>query len=837
MALRIVRATADASTQRPLRLWHAGRHQEALDRIAGPAGAEHAAEVPQLLELALAADPRHAVTVGEALASWDDDTAAYRIVKAAVEQALERTNEQGVEAWVPTGLAALQLVLPVLHVRPAEPVLLNYLGVVLYGLNEPALALSVLTAARRLDPTLEHVAGSIRAARERTRKPVRMRVLPVHAAILRALRGPVRAVAARAVAPRPHGRISFCMIVRDEEEMLPDCLASVQAGVDELIVVDTGSVDRTVEIAESFGATVLHFAWNGSFADARNHGLEAATGDHILWLDADERLEPGDAERLHDLAAQSWREGHWLVETNFTGQEEVGHAATHLALRLFRNRPAYRFTGTIHEQIRNKMPVDLSERFAVSHLQIRHYGYLKSRIDAKDKHRRNLDLLQAELRTSPGNAFTHFNIGTEYVVIGDWPLARHHLEQSYALLREQLDWWGLAYAPLLVVRLVGVRRSSGDLAGAAALAAEQLRAVPDFTDLVFERGLVALLEHRYADAEAWFRRCLDLGDAPASLGGIVGQGSFQALSALAQVAKAVGDDEAATAWLRRSLEEHPSFLAPALELTDLLLAAPDADPDAVLASLEAYGHDELTWFLFLGTAFYERGHAAHAEALFRRTLERSPAHPAATVGLAEALLTQHRYADVGASTRPLGAGTPAATALTRCRLLAGVLAADPAAAEAAAARLAESGSSDEAAFARAFVALHLHDRPAAPLPGGAALHAMTMLDALARLEEFDAFGRTVSLAHAAFGNPRVAELALGELYLARGYYRMAGDAALRAVELGGPDARALALLGKAGVAEGMFEDALDVLEQSLRLDPGQPSVQTLVDELRRRTAA
>ena len=83
-------------------------------------------------------------------------------------------------------------------------------------------------------------------------------------------------------------RISLCMIVKDEEEMLPGCLAAVAEHVDEIVVVDTGSTDRTVEIAESFGANVVEFPWNGSFADARNVSLDHATGDWILWLDADE---------------------------------------------------------------------------------------------------------------------------------------------------------------------------------------------------------------------------------------------------------------------------------------------------------------------------------------------------------------------------------------------------------------------------------------------------------------------------------------------------------------------------------------------------------------------
>ncbi len=114
------------------------------------------------------------------------------------------------------------------------------------------------------------------------------------------------------------------MIVRDEEEMLPGCLAPLRDVVDEIVVVDTGSTDATVEIAESFGARVVHFPWNGSFADARNVSIEAATGDWIMYLDADEHMEPGDAPQLRDLLHRTWREGFYLVETNYTGGEGSG---------------------------------------------------------------------------------------------------------------------------------------------------------------------------------------------------------------------------------------------------------------------------------------------------------------------------------------------------------------------------------------------------------------------------------------------------------------------------------------------------------------------------------
>ena len=175
-------------------------------------------------------------------------------------------------------------------------------------------------------------------------------------------------------------RLSLCMIVKDEEEMLPGCLEPLRGVVDEMIVVDTGSTDRTVEIAESFGAKVVHFPWNGSFADARNVSIDNATGDWIMYLDADEHLEDEDAPRLRDLLGRTWREGFYLVETNYTGGEDTGSATTHLALRLWRNRPEYRFEGRIHEQKTHTMPMYLPERFETTTIRVRHYGYLNQRI-------------------------------------------------------------------------------------------------------------------------------------------------------------------------------------------------------------------------------------------------------------------------------------------------------------------------------------------------------------------------------------------------------------------------------------------------------------------------
>ena len=82
--------------------------------------------------------------------------------------------------------------------------------------------------------------------------------------------------------------ISLCMIVKNEEEYLPRCLENIKDIVDEIIIVDTGSTDKTVEIAKSYGAKVYYFKWNNNFSEARNVSLKYATKDWILILNVDD---------------------------------------------------------------------------------------------------------------------------------------------------------------------------------------------------------------------------------------------------------------------------------------------------------------------------------------------------------------------------------------------------------------------------------------------------------------------------------------------------------------------------------------------------------------------
>jgi hypothetical protein len=359
-----------------------------------------------------AGDTERLAAVYANVATWEDASRAYQARRDVTEAVLAH-RPAAPEGWVGAFVTAAGALLDALQRVPAEPVLLNHAGVLLYELMELGGAEALFKAARRLDPALPHVEANLRETRLRKRAGATRPKGPF-ASRLRRLAAQARRVAA-AARPATGLTLSLCMIVKDEEEMLPGCLAPLAGVVDEMIVVDTGSSDRTVEIAESFGATVVHFPWTGSFAEARNVSIDAAHGDWIIYLDADEHMEAEDARGLRALLARAWREGFYLAETNYTGGEDTGSAMTHMALRVWRNRPQYRFEGRIHEQKTHSMPTYLAERWEHTSIRVRHYGYLTQRIQGKEKSRRNIELLEQEARENP-SPFNDYNLARSLAI-------------------------------------------------------------------------------------------------------------------------------------------------------------------------------------------------------------------------------------------------------------------------------------------------------------------------------------------------------------------------------------------------------------------------------------
>lgn len=612
--------------------------------------------------------------------------------------------------------------------------------------------------------------------------------------------------------------ISLCMIVKDEEESLARCLKSAEPAVDEMIIVDTGSSDRSVEIAESFGATVLHEEWKGDFAGPRNTSIDAATGDWILYLDADEELIDGAA--LRELVRGTDLEGFSLREVNFIGDDVGVEFVVNSAFRLFRNRPEYRFEGALHEQIMGKVDPEGGVTTAFCGVEIQHYGYLDPTSEARNKTERNMDIVLEEVRRKPDDSFTLFNAGVEHQRVGRNEEALHYFQRAFATLPSLRAY----YASLLLRNIVATLNSLERYDEALDVLTDALEAYPDFTDMHYLQGQIHASRREYRAAIRSFRRAIDLGDH----GGDrylaqSGMGSFYSWHALGALHHMMGDANEAVRCFKTSVSTAPGFYAPPLSaLTQLLL---DSDPpDEVLPYVsglidERRRADSLR---VISGVFLRKGHPDHALRLVETARDLSPDDAGVRIAAADC----HIHAgDLDAARAEL-TSVPVASELhpMACskRVLVGILAGDTTEAAEAADGLSHLSNGLYTLVYRAASSRGMDDAPPrlpADLDRESALDivfelAGTLLD-LNRLDEFNPL---IGLMYALASSPNDVNERLGLLLAHNDFPDPAADRLLAAVEAGvaGPDA--LSALGHICASKDLPEDAEVFLRAALEAD-------------------
>ena len=726
-------------------------------------------------------------------------------------------------------------VLETLELEPREPKLLNYAGVVFYELWSLDAAQALFEAVARLDPQMRQSEGNLAKIAQRRR---RLRGTPRAARLHAALPGLERralALAARAQ-PAEGLRLSLCMIVRDEQEMLPRCLAAVAGAVEEMVIVDTGSTDATVEIARSFGARVIFHEWSGSFAEARNVSFDAATGDWLIYLDADEVLVGEDAPLLRSLTGHIWREAFYLSETNYTGELDDGTAVTHNALRVFRNRPEYRFEGRLHEQIANRLPGFLPERLESTGVRIEHYGYLGAVRDGREKSRRNIELLRLQQAESPPSAFLHYNLGSEYAAADEPVAALAELKRSWELLASLPDRASYEFAPALMGRLVKALRACERPAEAIARAEEGLECFQGFTDLVLEQALAAISLEQHERARRLLERCIEMGDAPRRYTATVGCGSYLPRIRLAELMRGSGDLDAAIEMLEHCVAEHPQFPGSVLPYASALLAS-GAQPDAVVARLEQHMPNPSPAARFmLGTALHEAGAMACAEAQFRAVLARQPHSSRARVALGEALLAQRRYGEAAKVACELTGDDPLAAIAARTELFARVAGGEAEAANAALARArATAMPAVELDLFEAWRQLALRAETEIELSEQAVPMLELMLEALLRVHDFEVFEVLLGALERTPLAARERRELLAGIYLRRGFAASAAEEWM-AVCAHEPDVRALLGLARVAAARGMPREMSDFAAAALARDPDNQDAASLLSQAHGATA-
>jgi glycosyltransferase involved in cell wall biosynthesis len=211
--------------------------------------------------------------------------------------------------------------------------------------------------------------------------------------------------------------ITLCMIVKNEGDFIEKCLTSIKTYVKEIVIVDTGSTDNTIEISKSFGARVFHFDWKDDFAAARNFALSKSTSDWNLILDADEQVINWDFYKINQQLDSGKFIGKVNINNIFIQNNEERYSHTCISRLL--PKGTY-FSGKIHEQVVSDLP-----RFELP-IEIMHTGYYKT-----DKSSRNLPILETELSENPSDPYILFQLARQYKTLNRLNEAAEYFKDSY----------------------------------------------------------------------------------------------------------------------------------------------------------------------------------------------------------------------------------------------------------------------------------------------------------------------------------------------------------------------------------------------------------------------
>lgn len=234
--------------------------------------------------------------------------------------------------------------------------------------------------------------------------------------------------------------ISVCIIGKNEEQHIESCLAPLVSLPFETVYVDTGSSDRTKELAAGHGAKIYDFAWVDDFSAARNFALEKASHEYVLFLDCDEYLTDLDMSALCDaLKAHPWGVG-LLLRNNYFEANGTPTNYPDRVERLF-SKKHFHYKGIIHEQV-VKCDGDspLYERYEIP-LAVDHAGYSGGMEAMRRKAERNNRLLFKELEKRPQDPYLYFQVGQSYNGIRDYENAYLYYKKSFSLPLHPEEPW------------------------------------------------------------------------------------------------------------------------------------------------------------------------------------------------------------------------------------------------------------------------------------------------------------------------------------------------------------------------------------------------------------
>ncbi len=373
-------------------------------------------------------------------------------------------------------------------------------------------------------------------------------------------------------------KLSLCMIVRDEELTLPKCLRSAEKLVDEIVVLDTGSVDKTPQIAQKFGAKLHNYTWNNDFSAARNEALKHVTGDWVLVLDADETLTPQIIPHIQQAIKM---EEYLLVNLL---RYEVGSQQSPYSMvsRLFRNHPEVRFERPYHAIVDDTISEVLRKEpdWQIGHLTdvaILHQGYQQAVINQQNKVAKAQAAMEGFIANHPNDPYVCSKLGGLYIESGKLSEGIELLQLGIASKQANMDVMyelhyhlGIAYTkaqntlqaishyqaairlivfPMLKLgaynNLGSLLKATGDLQGATTAFEMTIRIDPNFAIGHYNLGATFKAMGLFTDAITSYQRTIQLNPKFAD-----------AYQNLAVVWLKVGNQKASLAFFNKAISLH-----------------------------------------------------------------------------------------------------------------------------------------------------------------------------------------------------------------------------------------------------------------------------------------
>lgn len=444
--------------------------------------------------------------------------------------------------------------------------------------------------------------------------------------------------------------VSACMIVKNEEELLPGCLDSIRDWIDEIIIVDTGSTDRTIEIAKSYGAKIYHQEWEGNFSKHRNYSLDLATSDWVFIIDADERFVADDLPQVRPRFNDPRCQVLTIDVLNIYGDRE--EKTTFLpSVRFFRRELNLRYEGIVHNVL--DVPTDITVHRLGA--RIKHLGYDLTPEKMQAKFERTSQLLEQQLQENPNNTFALFNYAqllsgyrkddpTRHAdkIIG---LASRAIELCDVDDRNQLHIYLMCHNQLAWTYFF-----IGEFEKALEVCDRAIKLKANYLDLLLLRGHIESKRKHQDQAIEFYRQYLQAQseyDPSSEVDNIIMHhvdSRAQALFGIGAIAELLGEEANAKKLYAEAIAANPHMHEIAVRLGVLQTKHGDFnDAEITLARPVEAGRYIREAHMGLAYLKAQKGKLADAELLYRDVLSHEAGYPDAALRLADVLYQQQRF--------------------------------------------------------------------------------------------------------------------------------------------------------------------------------------------------